>query len=276
MRFLIIFFLFFTFLFFAANEASAQVINELVADSSPEWVEFYNNSSSQIDLSGYFFDDDDNFGSDDGNSGKITLQGLLNPGALCYWELNRYLNNDDDTPTLFNGSGTAVDSYPYTNPTSDKSFARVPDGGEWQADQDPTKTSASCASLAPTPTSTPTPTPNPTATPTSTPTPTPTPKPTSTPTPKPTARPTSLPTPLSKPEEDGTQDTGKTADILGLREKLDNTESTHASVLGAKKEKTPLLGIILGLAGAAFMGLSIFIFIKRRAFAYNKENEETS
>ena len=167
---------------------AAVAINEFLpapSSGNKEWVEFYNPDSSTIDLSDYFFDDDSDFQSDSGSSGKIAIAGLLAPTSTCYWDLSTYLNNNGDTPTLFNTAGTTIDSYTYTKTTTDKSYVRVPDGGEWQADQAPTKSSANCLDLAPTPTPTPTatPTPTPTSAPTSTPAPTTIP----TITPKPTA-----------------------------------------------------------------------------------------
>lgn len=173
------------YLWLAATPAhAAVVINEFLpapSSGNKEWVEFYNPDSSTVDLSDYFFDDDTDFQSDAGSSAKIPVAGLLGSTSTCYWEMSTYLNNNGDTPTLFNTAGTTIDSYAYTKTTTDKSYARVPDGGEWQADQAPTKSPANCLDLAPTPT--PTPTPSPTPTPTATPTPTPT----ATPTVKPTA-----------------------------------------------------------------------------------------
>lgn len=168
------------------------MINEFLpapSSGNKEWVEFYNPDSSTVDLSDYFFDDDSDFQSDTGSSGKIAIAGLLAPTSTCYWDLSTYLNNNGDTPTVFNTAGTTIDSYAYTKTTTNKSYSRIPDGGEWQVDQTSTKSSVNCLDLAPTPTPTPTATPTPTPTPTPTSTPTSTPAPTTIPTiaPKPTA-----------------------------------------------------------------------------------------
>jgi hypothetical protein len=273
MRFIVFLVLLFSFLTVGSKVAYAQLINEFVPDANPEWVEFYNNQPSQIDLSSYYFDDDNDFNSDSGNSAKISLQGIINSGALCYWDLSTYLNNGGDSPTLFDQSGTSVDSYSYTSSTQDKSYARVPDGGNWEVDQEPTKAAVSCQSLAPTPTPTPsaTPTPTPTVTPNPTSTPTPSPKPTSTPTPKPTPIPTKAPTPLSQSQgESLTADAAGASSVLGLRQESDGEDSTSAATLGDKKGKIPVLGIILVIIGAGLVGVSIVVFLKRRQATYNK------
>lgn len=151
-------------------------INEIhpAPNGETEWVEFYNDSSSSANLSNYFFDDDTSFDSDSGSSSKIALSGILLPQMDCFLELSNYLNNSGDVPSLFYIDGTLVDSYSYTKATVGKSYSRIPDGGEWQIDQPPTKSSNRCADLAPTPTPTPTLTPTPTGDQQPTPTPSPT------------------------------------------------------------------------------------------------------
>lgn len=113
------------FLIFFSREALAQVvINEFLpapSSGNPEWVEFYNTASSSTDLSDYYFDDDDSFASDSGNSQMAAISGILPALSTCYWDLSSYLNNNGDKPTLFNTSGTAIDSYSYTSTQSDKS-----------------------------------------------------------------------------------------------------------------------------------------------------------
>jgi len=140
-----------------------------------EWIEIYNFSSSSADLSNYIFDDDSDFNSDSGSGTKISLSGILLNNSICYWKLSNYLNNTGDQPTLFNKDGDLIDTYSYKNAQIGKSYSRIPDGGEWQINVDPTKVSLSCFDLIPTPTSTLTPTPTlmPTIAPTSTPTVTP-------------------------------------------------------------------------------------------------------
>lgn len=175
--------------------ASDVVINEIFPNppsGEKEWVEFYNTAESLIDLSNYYFDDDDILlvdgqiqkGTSDPGSDPQKLSGILSSKSTCFLDLTSYLNNDKDKPTLFLLNGV-VDSYEYNDSIQNKSFSRVPDGADWQADQTSSKPGIQCSSLAPTPT--------PTPSPTSVSTPTPSPKPTSTPKPTATAKPTATP-----------------------------------------------------------------------------------
>lgn len=155
------------------------VINEFVPRSSQEWVEFYNKGTLTEDLSNYFFDDDSNFDSDDGSSGKFQLIGFLSPQGTCYWNINSFLNDGGDVPSIFFLDKNLIDSYTYTGSDLNRSYSRVPDGDGWQANQEPTKSLVECLGLAPTPTPTPTTTPIGIPTPTLIPQPTATPVPTS-------------------------------------------------------------------------------------------------
>lgn len=147
------------------------LINEFLPRSNQEWVEFYNKGEVTEDLSKYFFDDDNDFESDAGSSKKFQLAGFLPPKTTCYWDLNNYLNDNGDNPTLFDSNGNIVDSYFYAKTVLDRSYSRVSDGGEWQADQNPTQSSVNCLSLVPSPVPTSTFTPIPTSTLTPTPEP---------------------------------------------------------------------------------------------------------
>jgi len=72
------------FFLLQAMPAYAQVvINEFKVTPNPEWVEFYNASSSAEFLKSYWLDDDLNFDSDDGSSLKKLLSGL-NTANISY------------------------------------------------------------------------------------------------------------------------------------------------------------------------------------------------
>ncbi len=146
-------FAFFLLLFFFPSDVFAQVvINEFLpapSSGNPEWVEFFNPASASADLSDYFFDDDKDFGSDSGSSPKVALSGVLPSQLTCYWELTSFLNNNGDTPTLFISDGTIADFFGYTSSQTDKSYGRVPDGGEWQSNLAPSKSLVKCQSLIP-------------------------------------------------------------------------------------------------------------------------------
>ncbi|MEK7188481.1 MAG: lamin tail domain-containing protein, partial [Patescibacteria group bacterium] len=233
------------------------VINEFLPNSSQEWVEFYNSGTSTEDLSNYYFDDDTNFGSDSGSSAKVALFGLLQSLATCYLDLNTFLNNNGDSPTLFLIDGAIKDTYIYSSTLSDKSYSRMPDGGNWQTNVDPTKSVVKCSDSAPTPP--PTPTPNPTQTPTPKTTPSPTTKPTSTPlkTLTPTPSPTSAKVPSQSP---ATVSTNKPEVIgISISEGAETPPPSPISEPPAKKS-FPFGPIILILLGLIFLGISIYTF----------------
>lgn len=256
------------------------VINEfLPAPSSGnlEWIEFYNTASSSADLSDYYFDDDTDFNSDSGSSSKVALSGLLSGQATCYWELSTYLNNNGDKPTLFKTDGSTVDTYIYTATQTDKSYSRIPDGGIWQVNIDPTKSSVKCIDLAPSPT--PTPTPTPTVTPAPTTTSTPTPIATSTPTPTPTKTPTPIPTktPTPSPTPSPTEDvsTSQEGIVLGIKEGDQSPTSQEASDSGEVKNnklKTLIIPLILIFSGVVLIFTALFSLFKNRKVGYNEEN----
>lgn len=256
--------LFFCFLFFATKVSAQVVINEFLPNpqEGKEWVEFYNNDTTTADLSKYYFDDDNDFNVDGGSKGKakVLLKGILNTGQTCYWELSLYLNNDGDSPTLFGDNGSIIDTYTYSSSTKGKTYSRVPDGGVWEIDQDPTKSSVSCESLAPT--STPDPTPTPTEAPVDTPAPTPVPTPTKTPTSKPTVKAVATKRPIKL-----TFDTDSEDSILGLREGLAPSPTGTPEPEAGRKFPWSSLFFILG--GIGFMGFAGFSFLKQRKKGYN-------
>lgn len=175
------------FLFFPIKTsvfAGDVVINEFVPDSNPEWVEFYNASSSAEFLKTYWLDDDTDFVSDAGNSSKKLLTDLnIVNSSYSYIEMVSVLNNAGDFVVLFNSGGAIVDQYQYnSNPGSGVSIGRNPDrSGSFLILVSSTK---GLPNSGPQPTVTPTLMPTATPTPTNSPTNTPTPKPpTSTPTP---------------------------------------------------------------------------------------------
>ncbi|PJA55752.1 hypothetical protein CO165_01905, partial [Candidatus Roizmanbacteria bacterium CG_4_9_14_3_um_filter_33_18] len=146
-------------LIFSRNVFASLKINEIYPNpqtGEKEWVEFYNSASSSADLSEYVFDDDSDFDFDSGNGDKILINGILPENSVCYWELNSYLNNDGDSPTLFKTDGVIVDTYNYTTTQKGKSYSRIPNGADWQINTNPTKASLNCFDLIPTLTPTPT------------------------------------------------------------------------------------------------------------------------
>lgn len=175
-------FIFFIILFVVISPsvfAEDLFLNEIFPNpfsGEKEWIEFYNSRESSIDLLNYYLDDDDVLlvlgevqkGTEDPGSDPIKLEGVLNSKLTCFVNLSSYLNNDEDKPTIFQSDGTVLDTYVYVDSVQNKSFSRIPDGGEWQTNQDSTKSNIECSSLVPV--LTPTPTPSLSSAPTFTPT----------------------------------------------------------------------------------------------------------
>lgn len=251
------------------QKVNAQLLINEFSPKNPEWVEIINVGSSEINLSGYYFDDDSDFNSDSGNSTKVLLNGLFQPNNLCFIDLNSYLNDGGDTPTLFASNGDILDSYIYSSSSANLSYSRVPDAGVWQVGTVFSKASQSC-SLLPTPS--PTPTQIPTAEPTNAPiiTTPPTTVPTSQPTvkPSPTKSPSPRPTVTPKSTEEP-EETDKPAINLefGQGNITQSSETPEGKVAGIKTtNKSPVLAIVLILAGLGCLGYVGYML-------YNMRNE---
>jgi len=182
--------------------ASALVINEFLPSpqtGSNEWVEFYNEQDSAEYIKAYYLDDDLDFVSDTGSTGKRSLANLnMDNVHYPYFEMMNILNNGGDWVVLFDSAGNIIDQYQYTsNPGTGISIGRSPDQvGSFSVSTSVTKGSPN-PSATPTTTPTPEPTmePTPTLEPTATEEPTPTTEPTVVPTVIPTAAPTDEPSP---------------------------------------------------------------------------------
>lgn len=275
-KFIFIINLFFLALPIGGQVRAAVVINEFLPNpegvDSNEWVELYNSDSNSIDLSDYFFDDDSDFTSDSGNSAKVALTGLLSSQSTCYWELSTYLNNNGDTPTLFHTDGSVVDSYSYAEPIEGKSYARIPDGGAWQTDQAPTKSSTRCVDLAPTPT--PSPTSSPTPPPTSTPAATDTPTPAKTPTPTPTPTPKLLLTPTKKPTPTLALNATAGASLGAVLGATPEAASPTPALTAQGSRRLLPAAIALALVGLGLALLAgVFIWKKRGAWVSKKDEQ---
>lgn len=134
---------------------SSVVLNELMpnpstGDSDPmpdgEWVEIYNPTDSDVDLSGWYLYDEANHGlpivagnTEDGVT-VISSKGFL---VIYRNGYNFSMNNDTDTVKLYDGqisTGTQIDNYHYVGTSVDKTWARIPDGtGSWLGGRDATK-----------------------------------------------------------------------------------------------------------------------------------------
>jgi hypothetical protein len=261
-----------------AHAENKVVINEFLAHpetGSKEWVEFYN--PDKIDLSSFYFDDDNSFTDDTGNSDKKSLNSLIaSNSAYPYIELNSFLNNGGDHVVLFDSTGSIIDQYEYAHdPGIDISIGRSPDAtGEFQILASATQGQPNSVPQ-PTPTDVPTSTPTPSntpipPTPTKTPTPTLTQK-TQTPTKTPTPKPTITPSPTPKPGSVSPKITvrlGPTS-VLGQSTNSATIKPTSPKpkpkilVQSASDTKFPFL--IVSITGSIlFIACAILIFLKIR------------
>jgi len=105
-----------------------------------EWVELYNITADQLDLSGMWIDDLLNGG---GAPKQIPSGTILEPGSYYVMDMSSYLNNTGDDVRLLGTDGVTVyDATTYGSAPYDLSFCRLPDGGSWSTNCTPTKGTA--------------------------------------------------------------------------------------------------------------------------------------
>ena len=118
------------------------VINEYVARSSvTEWVELYNTTATDLDISGHYIDDI----AGGGGAPKVIPNGtIISSGGYYVMEFSSFLNNGGDDVRFLDASQTALDSTSYTSATDEYSWYRTPDGGTWSGTESdsPTKGAA--------------------------------------------------------------------------------------------------------------------------------------
>ena len=159
--------------------SSNVVINEFLANPASggnEWVELYNPTSSDVNLSGWALSDKS------GSKKSLDMLKAIPANGFAVYEYSGdgWLNNSasDSKPesiSLFDNNGSAIDSFSYYSDQKESiTTGRSPDGSDnWSVLASQTKGSANGN-----PPDTPTPTPGPTAAPAKIKTPTPSPKPT--------------------------------------------------------------------------------------------------
>ncbi len=167
--------------------ASDIVINEYFPNPEgsseiSEWIEIYNTTDSEIDLTGWKIDDLTN-----GGSSIYVLHGETKIAGKSFYVLERsvtglILNNDSDHIRLLSNTDQEVDIYIYSKTLEGVIYGRSTDGGsDWVEFSTPTKGSSNSSGIVlPTPTSTSVPTVEPTKAPSPSKTPTPTKSPTNT------------------------------------------------------------------------------------------------
>lgn len=102
-----------------------------------EWIELYNPTSSDIDLSGYIIDD-----IRSGGSAAYTIPSgtVIRANGFFVWRTSNYFNNTGDTANFVAPDGAIIDSFTYTTIKYDRSYYRYPDGGAWSSTMDSTPT----------------------------------------------------------------------------------------------------------------------------------------
>lgn len=101
-----------------------------------EWIELYNTTGDELDISGMWLDDLIGAGS---APQQIPADTILAPGGYYVYELSSYLNNSGDDVYLLGTDNTTVfDSYTYGSSSYDLSYCRLPDGGTWASGCTPT------------------------------------------------------------------------------------------------------------------------------------------
>lgn len=252
--------IFLFFLVFPTVVSAQVVINEFLPNpsSGEDWLELY--SPVDVDISGWILDDE-------ATSDMATIpQGtIVGPSSNVYYtvDVGNRLNQSEDTVSLYTPSKSSlIDSYNYkSNPGTDVSYGRTPDGESWGHCQ-PTKGNSNTGCYIPTPTPQPTSTPTSAPSPTKTPTPVPTKTGTPTPkvTPKVTSKPSVSPSPMSSPESTGL--------VLGESQAISLGQSSSPSPTpeSGEKKNFPIAGMFLiggGLICIAGAGFTFYRNLKK-------------
>ncbi|MBM7841545.1 hypothetical protein JOD20_000152 [Herpetosiphon giganteus] len=109
-------------------------LNELMAAPSAgkEWVELYNAGEQIVNLHGWQLDD-----AADGAS-PILLEASILPASWLVISMTNMYNNSGDELRLFDSAGRLIDAFSYSATTSNRTWARIPDGnGAWLTDRAP-------------------------------------------------------------------------------------------------------------------------------------------
>jgi len=96
---------------------------------STEWIELYNTTGDELDISGMWLDDLIGAGS---AAKQIPTNTVLAPNGYYVYDVSSYLNNtSDDVHLLGTDNSTIFDSYSYSGYSYDLSYCRQPNGGAW-------------------------------------------------------------------------------------------------------------------------------------------------
>lgn len=267
----ILLFLIIPLFFVLPSKALAQVvINEVMPnpsgdDKHNEWVELYNTSDITVEIIGYKLVDaaEKSLIIDLSKTGSVAM---IPPKSWIVVYRNGdnsfSLNNDgEETIKLFVSdlSTDPIDIFSYIDSSENKTWGRIPDGGQIYNQVLPP--SLGLPNTAPTPEPTTTPTQTPTSTPSPTPTKTASPTKTATATPKPTAIKTSTPKPSPTSTSTSESQSSESAFVLSdISIGEDNTPTPEGKVAGASTNNFPFQALGLILAGVGFMGYGGYSF----------------
>jgi len=124
-------------------QSSLVKMNEIYSrgvPAAPDWIEIYNGSTTQIDISGYRIYDS---GGQAGTKPKMALPtGSLIPAKsflVVVTDISTSvdpsgfgLSSGGETVWLENGAGALVDSITFTAMDTTQTYGRMPDGGNWK------------------------------------------------------------------------------------------------------------------------------------------------
>lgn len=109
------------------------LINEFVAANgtvqTSEWVELFNRTGEALDIGSMWIDD-----IVDGGSAPLQIPAgtTIDAGGYYVMTFSSYLNNTGDDVRFLDDDGiTVFDTYSYSAATTDMSWCRKPDGGDW-------------------------------------------------------------------------------------------------------------------------------------------------
>jgi len=242
------------------------VINEVFANPDgpstelTEFVELYNLTDSNIDLSGYKLQD--KFKDYLINEATISAHGFI---SFRKSETNISLNNSDEIIKLLDKNGDEIDNYSYGNTVETKSFSRIPDGtGQFVAETEPTENGVNQVPPSPTPSPAPSPSPSPVPTPTPNPTPSPSPEPTGM-IPEGAATKTVF-------ESEGDEDKSTESGLMFLASSSGKVKGSSESSQSVKNKKPMVMAMILVIVGLGLVGGTGVVFYQQQK--YNDKNDK--
>jgi len=142
------------------------VINEVMSSNSstiydedgdaPDWLELYNDSSGQVDLSGYYISDDSlnikkwQFGNAVIETGEHLIVFASDKDTIItYWHTNFKISASGEEIILSDSSGTIVDRIYVPESLSDISYGRISDAAQSWIFQVPSPGSANTGNVTP-------------------------------------------------------------------------------------------------------------------------------